>query len=79
MLSFFTHQSVTVIDVWFLQVMLCVATGVLGLVVVVSTTVVFFLGGVGKVGVGGGLGQRIWVHQIRLNAKRENKSSGLKP
>ena len=41
-----------------------------------STTVVFFLGGVGKVGVGGGLGQGIWVHQIRLNAKRENTSSG---
>lgn len=44
-----------------------------------STTVVFFLRGVGKVAVGGGLGQRIWVHQIRLNAKRENKSSGVKP
>ena len=44
-----------------------------------STTVVFFWWGVGKVAVGGGLGQRIWVHQIRLNAKRENKSSGVKP
>ena len=44
-----------------------------------STAVVFFWWGVGKVAVGGGLGQRIWVHQIRLNAKRENKSSGVKP